>query len=78
VRDANLLRGSAGVANVLYPAAGSAGAKRSVIWFRVEAQGDANYLVTLLVEQGGGDGGINSPGHGDENTFCHRSSVSSG
>ena len=74
MRDADALRGGAGVAHILDAAAGAAGPQRAIVGLGVEAHGDANDIVPLLVQERGGDGGVHPTGHGNQDTLGHRCS----
>ena len=72
VRDADALGGGTRVRDILDAAAGAARAERVGVLLGVEAEGDADDVVALLVEEGGGDGGIDAAGHGYEDALWVR------
>ena len=60
--------GGAGVIGVFDRAASLVVAGGAGVFFRPEAHGDAQHVEALLQEQAGGDGGVNTAGHGNRDS----------
>ncbi len=67
VADAERGGGGAGVVHVFDGTAALVVARGRGVLDRPEAHGDADDVVALLEEQGGGDGGVDPSGHSDNN-----------
>ena len=70
MRDAEPRRHRAGVLNVLAGAAGALAMRRLAMV--VELQGDADDVVTLLLQQGGDDARVDAARHGDDDARLRR------
>src|SRR5262249_17469225 len=73
VRNTNSFRNSARIVNILARATGTLTMDRGAVI--VELQGDADDIVTLCLEQGGGHRRVDAPRHGDDDARILRSAV---
>jgi hypothetical protein len=73
VADAEDLAGRAGIIRVLDRAAALVMSRSSRVFLRPKAHRDAQHLVACLLEQAGSNGGVNSPGHGNDDAWARHS-----